>query len=134
MNRQRHLRLVGLALVAGIGNEVTAKVTGAWVYDPAWLALVNIAVMFCGVMAWIAARWYESPRAVLFAVGAAVGTAYEFFNGFGVRMWSFPDDRFLVFRGYVAISIVVGLMWGMVPLLTAEVLRVLERRAAPVAG
>ena len=127
---QRHARLVGLALLAGIGNEAAAKLTGAWVYTPGWLALVNVAVMFCGVMAWVAARWYAAPRATLFGIGAGIGIAYELVNAYGIRMWSFPDERFLVFRGYFTISTVIGLLWGLVPLLCAEALRAWERRSA----
>lgn len=125
--RIRRVRLTALAVAAGAVTELVAWATRTWVYDPGWLPVVNVAIMFGGVMAWVAFRWYAAHPAVPFAAGAAIGVAYELLNAYALRLWSFPDDRFLVFEGYALISLVIGLMWGLVPLGCVLVERALER-------
>src|SRR3972149_11305009 len=50
-----------------------------------------------------------------FAAGAAFGLLYEVANAFLIRVWSFPNDRFLIFRGPLPISLAAGLPWGILP-------------------
>lgn len=127
---QRHTYLIWIALLIGVGNEVTAAATGVWTYTPWYMTFVNCVLMFGMIMAWVAARWYEDSLAVVYGVGAGIGLAYEFVDEAFLHWAHLANDRFLFFPGLVSSRIAIGFLWGVVPVLCVLALRAIERRGA----
>lgn len=112
-------RIVAVCFALGVATEAIALVLGWWVYDPWWLRLVNVAVVFGGVFGWLTSRL--APRALWqrFVAGAAFGVAYEAINVAALGWWSFPGNRLLVLHGTPALVVGVGLAWGVVPVVAS---------------
>ena len=117
-----HLEMLTAWLLgAGIGvvSELGAKTLRLWLYRKPIYPALNVIVMFgiiMGSVSRLAAPW---GLAAAFAVGTAIGFAYEWLNFLALDWWSFPDDRFLMFRGRAAIAASVAITWGAVPVIIA---------------
>ena len=125
--RERRIRLIGVALVIGALNELTAAATGVWTYSPWYMTFVNWAVMFGVVMAAVAHRWFDRPLPVLFAIGAAIGLGYEFLDEAVLHWAHLKDGRFLFMPTLVSSRIVIGFLWGAVPVMCILGVRLLSR-------
>lgn len=107
--------IVAVCILLGIATEITAAALGWWLYDPAWLRVVNVVVVFGGVFGWIASTFAARPVWQRFAAGAAFGIAYEAMNLAALGWWTFPGNRLLMLDGPLALVIGVGLSWGAIP-------------------
>ena len=108
-----HVRVFAIVLAMMTMVEVTAWVLKLWTYDRAWHRLTNILVP--GVlMALLAVLLVDAPIVLRFALGAAIGVAYEVLNLRWFRLWSFPNARFLGFRNDLTIALASGVPWGFV--------------------
>lgn len=111
---------VGAAI--GVVAELGARALSLWRYRHPAYPVLNVLLMFgvtMGSVALLAPAW-GLPAA--FAAGTAIGFAYEWLNFLVLGWWHFPGDRFLVFRGRMAIAASVALTWGAVPLLVDVIL------------
>jgi hypothetical protein len=78
---------------------------------------VNVVLVFGLVLGVGSSALAGQPAPLRFAAGAAFGIVYEAANFAALRWWSFPNERLLVLRGRAALTLGVGLAWGLVPLL-----------------
>jgi hypothetical protein len=115
------LRIALACLALGAVTEAVSAGLGLWLYDPPWLRLANVVLGFGVLFGWVSSALGESPSAVRFLVGAAVGTAYEALNLTVVHAWSFPQDRLLLLHGPIALVLGVGITWGFLPLVVPRV-------------
>ena len=113
--------LVATCALLFAGVELTARAFRLWLYKSPrhHLAFALFAVAAAGTLAIAVA---SRPIAVRFAAGAALGVAIEAANLYRLRLWAFPGDRLLFFRGRWPIILAAGLPWGVMP------------AAAPLAG
>ena len=134
--RERRIRLIGVALVIGALNELTAAATGVWSYTPWYMTFVNWVLMFGVVMAAVAHRWFDRPLPVLYAIGTAIGLVYEIADEEFLHWAHLMDDRFLFMPSLVSSRILIAFLWGFVPVMCVLGLRLLNRAAggAPLAG
>jgi hypothetical protein len=110
-----------ISLMLGAVTEGVARLFKLWVYEQSQTALLNIVAVFGFVMGAIASLVPHIGFARACALAAAVGFAYEVINLRVLHWWRFPDERLLFVRGHHAIVLVLALLWGVVPLVTAKV-------------
>jgi len=113
--------LTSWMLGAGIGvaSELGARTLRLWLYRRPVYPVANVVLMFgvtMGSLALLAGPW---GLPAVFLLGTAVGFAYEWLNFLALDWWYFPDNRFLVFRGRMAIAASVAVTWGAVPVIIA---------------
>ena len=106
---------IGAAVVVGVLGEAVADRAGLWVYRRAAYRVANVVVMFGLVMGTVATLAPAIGLAGVFALGFAIGLAYEAANLAWLRWWSFPGDRLLWLRGPTACALGVSVTWGLVP-------------------
>jgi hypothetical protein len=119
------LRCMLISMVIGVGGEVSARTLRLWIYRTAYTPLVNIVVMFGVIMGGIAALVPSVGVLPIFFIAFAVGLVYEIANLYVLDWWYFPDERLAFVRGHTAIVVVLALLWGTVPVVTAGVRAVL---------
>jgi hypothetical protein len=121
------LAYVLIGMVFGVVTEVCARLLNLWVYRQSQTAVLNI-IAVCGLVmgsiAMLVPRYGMLPA---FAIGCAVGLAYEVANLAFLEWWEFPEQRLGVIRGHAAVVVVMSLGWGAVPLITARVHAALPR-------
>lgn len=106
------------ACIVGIVMEVTARIGRLWLYRSPVYPVVNILIMFGLVMGGLSLSIATLGPVPVFLLAAAIGYGYEMLNFAVLKWWDFPGDRFLLFKGKQACAISVGLLWGLVPLIT----------------
>ena len=114
---------IGLAL--GVGTELVARLLSLWTYRSPALPVLNVVVMF-GLVQGVAvagliggARPLVSMAPVLFMAGALIGLAYEGYNHFSLRAWTWPTTPLLGVSRAIDKTALVGVAWGAVPVLIA---------------
>ena len=110
------VRMMLVCLALGTATEAVSAGLHLWLYEPAWLRVANVVLVFGVLFGWLSSVLAASPGALRFLVGAAVGITYEALNLAVLRAWSFPQDRLLVLQGPVALALGVGVAWGLLPL------------------
>lgn len=106
--------VLAICLVMTMAIETSAFLFKFWVYRSPWHRLTNIAVS-AALITLVSIGVADEAVPLRFAAGAAFGLLYEVANAFLIRVWSFPNDRFLIFRGPLPISLAAGLPWGILP-------------------
>lgn len=114
------LRVFLIAVIIGAVSELLARTGRLWVYHRPVLAALNIVFMFGLVMGGVALLAPRLGLAGVFAVGFAIGLAYEIANLAVLHWWFFPDDRLLFLRGQTACAVGVAVAWGIVPVAAAQ--------------
>lgn len=110
-----------ISMVIGVAGEVSARTLRLWIYRKAYTPLINIVVMFGVIMGGIAALAPRVGVLPIFFIAFAVGLVYEIANLYVLDWWYFPDERLAFVRGHAAIVVVIALLWGSVPVVTAGV-------------
>ena len=109
------------AVSIGVASELFAWRQRLWVYRRPLYPLLNVAVMFGLVMGSVAMLVPALGVAVVFALGFAIGLAYEIANLAWLDWWFFPGDRLYGLRGREACATGVSVAWGVVPVAVAVV-------------
>lgn len=121
-----HAMLLGIAV--GVVGETTANLLSLWTYAKQISPLLNILGMFGALMGTVSllssAGWGAGGWVATGVVGFVIGYGYEWANFLRLAWWTFPNDRFLIFRGRQGCALSVGVLWGIVPLLIALLTRV----------
>jgi hypothetical protein len=107
--------LVGVGI--GAVGEGTARAGRLWLYRRPLYPFVNVVVMFGLVMGGLSLLVPHLGTAIVFLLGLTIGYAYEWMNFVALDWWSFPQDRFLVFRGRQGCALSVAMLWGTVPVM-----------------
>ena len=89
--------------------EFAAWALESWTYRQAWHRIANILAPGTG-MALIAIQLSDASSVLRFAVGAAIGVAYETLN----LIWAFPRGRFWRLQDERAIALAAGTPWGFI--------------------
>jgi len=113
-----NLRIIIGCLILGVITEGLAYRQKLWVFDPPWLRLVSIAVVYGLLFGWLSTAVADYPPLLRFAAGALAGVLYEAANLFLLHLFSFPNQRLLFLRGPIALALGAGIPWGIAPLLT----------------
>jgi len=111
-----NLRIALVCFGLGAMTEAVSATLRLWLYDPPWLRVANVVLVFGVFFGWLSSVIAGRPGAQRFLVGAIVGIAYEAVNLSALHAWSFPQDRLLVLHGPVALVLGVGVAWGLLPL------------------
>jgi len=113
-----NLRIVIACLILGALTEGLAYWQRLWVFDPPWLRLVSIFVVYGLLFGWLSTTVADYSPWLRFAAGALVGVLYEGANVFLLHLFTFPNQRLLFLRGPVSLALGAGIPWGIAPLLT----------------
>jgi hypothetical protein len=113
-----NLRIIIGCLILGVITEGLAYWQNLWVYDPPWLRLVSLAVVYGLLFGWLSTAVADHPAWLRFAAGALTGVLYESANLKFLHLFSFPQQRLLFLRGPIALALGAGIPWGIAPLLT----------------
>ncbi len=111
-----NLRIVLACLVIGAITEALSHWQKLWIYDPPWLRVASVLIVFGLVFGWMSTALADYPAILRFAAGAGVGIVYEAVNLTLLRAWSFPNQQLLFLRGPVALAVGAGIPWGLLPL------------------
>ena len=103
-------------VVIGIITEAVSHWQKLWIYDPPWLRLASVLMVFGLVFGWMSTVLADHPAILRFAIGAGVGIVYEALNLSLLRVFTFPNQRLLFLRGRVALAVGAGMPWGLLPL------------------
>lgn len=114
------IRAVLLGMAIGVVAEIIAYGANWWKYHKTVSPLINILVMFGLVMGGISLLQPTLGIGGVFLLALVIGYAYEWANFVVLNWWVFPDERFLVFRGRQGCAASVAVVWGMVPLIVAQ--------------
>ena len=121
------LRCMIIGMLLGAVTEAIARTLGLWVYRRPQTPIINVVVMFGLIMGGIASLVGPLGIVGTFVLAFAIGLAYEIANLRLLDWWYFPGDRMAFVRGHAAIALVLAVLWGSVPLLTAACHGVLFR-------
>ncbi|MDP9139889.1 MAG: hypothetical protein M3O62_03750 [Pseudomonadota bacterium] len=116
-----------VSVLLGILMEILAHRLRLWIYTPPRMVVVNVLVtvgLLFGTLAWLAEG---ASLPIQFLCGALVGIAYEALNFAGLNAWTFPGSKLWFLKGRIALMIGVGMAWGLYPVLTTLLIRLLER-------
>jgi hypothetical protein len=113
-------RCIVIGMLIGVIAEIIARVLRLWLFRHPLLALLNVLVVYGLIMGALASRIRPLGALLTFAIAAAVGLAYELANLQFLRFWRFPDERDDGSAGRAAMVLVISLLWGLVPLITAR--------------
>ena len=113
------LRVFLIAVAIGALSEMVAHFARLWLYRRPIYPLLNVLVVFGALMGGVATLASSLGLAGVFALGFALGLAYEVANLALLDWWIFPDDRLLFLRGKSACAVGVSLAWGLVPVAVA---------------
>ena len=106
------ISIICLAATASI--EAIAHWFDLWRYRSV-IHRVGGAVVTAAAFGFLAAGVADQPAVVRIGLGAAAGIALEALNLLVLKLWMFPDDRLLFFRGRLAIILAAGIPWGALP-------------------
>lgn len=106
------------ACLVGLVTETIARTGRLWIYRKPVNPVINILIMFGLVMGGLSLVVPTLGHGPVLLIAAAIGYGYEQLNFSVLGWWDFPDDRFLVFKGKQACALSVGVLWGLVPLIT----------------
>ena len=119
------------ALAIGGVSELGAFVFRFWRYRHPALPVINVVISF-GVIQGLGVGWaigrgqdLSAIAPVLFMIGALIGVVYEGLNTFALRLWSWPDGNLLGVVRPLDKAALIGVSWGLVPLATAVLSRLL---------
>lgn len=112
-----NIRVVLACLIVGVITEASSYFLRLWLYDPPWLRLVSVLVVFGLVFGWVSNVLAGYPAGLRFAAGAALGVTYEALNLTLLHAFKFPNQRLWFLRGSVALALGAGIPWGLLPLL-----------------
>ena len=115
------VRCVLIGMGIGVLTEGAARIFKLWLYGQPQTAILNIVAMFGLIMGGIAAALPRIGLWPAFGAAATIGLLYEVANLRFLHWWHFPGERLLFIRGQHAIVLVLALLWGVVPILTATV-------------
>ncbi|AXQ28518.1 hypothetical protein D0B54_07395 [Solimonas sp. K1W22B-7] len=121
------LKFVAVSMFLGVLVEILARALRLWVYTPPRMVAVNVLVtvgLLFGTLAWLT---QGSALPVQFLCGAIIGIAYEALNFAGLNAWTFPGNRLGPLKGRTALTIGVGMAWGLYPVLATLLVRFLAR-------
>ena len=113
-----NLRIVIACLILGVLTEGLAYWQKLWIYDPWWLRVVGIVVVYGLLFGWLSTAVGSYPAGWRFAAGALAGVLYEGSNLLWLHLFTFPNGRLLFLRSPTAIILGAGIPWGLAPLLT----------------
>jgi len=119
------LKFVAISALLGVPMEIQARVLRMWLYTPPRMVVFNVIAivgLLFGTIAWLTRGL---PVPAQFLSGAAVGIVYETLNFAGLNAWVFPGDRLGPLKGKTALTIGVGLAWGVYPVLTNLLVKLL---------
>ena len=108
---------IGLTcLVLGTVTEALSHWQKLWIYDPPWLRVASILIVFGLFFGWMSTALVDYRAILRFAAGAGFGIGYEAVNLTLLRAWSFPNQQLLFLRGPLALAVGAGIPWGFLPL------------------
>lgn len=110
--------LIGMAI--GVVAEIVARVLRLWLFRHPLLVLFNIVVVYGLIMGGLASRLRPLGVLSVFAAAVIIGLAYELANLQFLHFWRFPDERGDGSAARAAMVVVISLLWGVVPLATAQ--------------
>jgi hypothetical protein len=119
------LKFVAISAVLGVLMETLARALRMWTYTPPRMVVFNVIAtvgLLFGTLAWLTRGL---PVPVQFLSCAVVGIAYEALNFAGLNAWIFPGDRLGPLKGKTALTLGVGLAWGLYPVLTNLLVKLL---------
>jgi hypothetical protein len=100
----------------GIVTETISYALKLWVYNPPWLRVLNVVVVFGLIFGWMSTVLAQHPAWLRFATGAAFGIAYEAANLMVFHAWLFPNNQLAFLWGRTALTFGAGICWGFLPL------------------
>jgi hypothetical protein len=104
-----------VCLAVGGATESLSYWQRLWVYDPPWLRIVGVLIVYGLIFGCVSTALADYPAVLRFAAGAALGVLYEAANLAVLRLWSFPNQRLLFLRGSIALAVGAGIPWGLLP-------------------
>ena len=113
------LGCIAIGMVIGAAAELSARRLGLWIYRQPQYPIMNVIVMFGIIMGSVAGLVPHLGRPMTFAIAFAIGVVYEIANLRMLNWWYFPGQRLAVVHGHAAIVVVLSILWGAVPLMTA---------------
>ncbi len=130
------ISIILTSMALGVVAEVGAVTFGLWRYRHPVLPALNVMFAF-GLVQGLCVAWAlgrsGDPLAlapVLFMTGAVLGIFYEGLNSFVLLAWSWPDRPLLGMARALDKAAVVGVSWGLVPVVS----NILVRAAKPLLG
>ena len=111
-----------ICLLLGVVTEAVARLFKLWRYVQPQTALLNIIAVFGFIMGGITGLVPHIGLWKACALAAGVGFAYEVVNLRFLHWWHFAGERLLFIRGHHAIVLVLAVLWGALPVVTATVL------------
>ena len=114
-----------LCLIGQLTVEGIAYIFKLWIYTSKKNFILHIilaVIIVFGGLSFIVSglHWF-----IRYPIGVAVGLLYEYGNASGLNLFYFPNNKFLVFKNKTFILILMGLLWGLYPLLVPVVYRAL---------
>ena len=103
-------------VVIGSLAELVARTFGLWRYRKPIYPILNVLLVFGGVMAALSLQIPAYGWPLIVACAYVIGLAYELVDLHILDWWYFPDDRFLLFRGRLGCAMSVAVLWAGVPL------------------
>jgi len=125
------LRCIVISMIIGALTEATARLLKLWLYGQPQTAILNIVGVFGFIMGGIAGLVPQIGAGAAFGLAAVVGMLYEIANLRLLHWWHFPAERLLFIRGHHAIVLVLTMLWGVLPVLTATVNASMRRSDVP---
>ena len=113
------------ACLVGLVMETIARIGRLWIYRKAINPVINILIMFGLVMGGLSLVVPTLGHVPVLLIAAVIGYGYEQLNFSVLEWWDFPGDRFLLFQGKQACALSVGALWGLVPLITHHLSRLI---------
>ncbi|RJF80794.1 hypothetical protein D3874_27305 [Oleomonas cavernae] len=120
------LTFVAAAAFLGVLTEIQAGALRLWIYTPRRMVVINVLVtvgLLFGTTAWLTSG-ISLP--IQFLCGALLGIAYEALNFAGLNGWYFPNNKLWFLKGRAALTVGVGVAWGLYPVLTNLLVGVLK--------
>lgn len=119
------------AFALGLVTETLARLLNLWRYRSPGYLVINILVMFVLIQGY-GVGWVIGGRhamrgifPVLFMVGAVVGILFEGANEHWLHAWAWTDRPVLGVTRSIDKAAVVGVAWGLAPLATVMLARLM---------
>jgi len=114
-----------LCLIGQLAVEGIAYIFKLWVYTSKKNFILHIILAVIIVFGGLSFIVSGLPWFIRYPIGVAVGLLYEYGNSSGLNLFYFPNNKFLIFKNKAFILILMGLLWGLYPLLVPVVYRAL---------
>jgi hypothetical protein len=113
-------QFIALGILLGALVEAIAWLFRLWEFRRRIFVLVAVVVMYGLVMGSLAALTPRGAWLRVFVIAALVGLVVELWNLQFAHWWRFPDGQPDQGRRRAVMIVVLGLLWGVVPLAIAE--------------